>query len=122
MSANTPNQPLKRRLKPSDNHVDSKLIYCVLGLFSLFNTGSTWASDHRPHRQQTTVLVSQSNTLSPEEATEIARQGREIQVLKVKKNNTPLGPIFRVKLLTKKGHVKYVNVDAITGKIVHKPK
>jgi len=126
MSVNTPNLPLKA------NHVGTTVICCVLGVFAVFNTDLVWADDLIPHPhssqklthnwRNTAVLLSENNVLSPKEAAEIARQGRDIQVLKVKKKKTPLGPIFRVKLLTKKGRVKHINVDAITGKIIHKAK
>lgn len=66
------------------------------------------------------TMISQNALLTPDEAAQRARQGRDVKVLKVDKVTTPAGPVYRVKILTKKGRVKYVNVDAMSGDIIQK--
>jgi len=58
--------------------------------------------------------------ISSEQAAVIAKQGRDIKVLKVVPKTTPRGLVYKVKLLTKNGRVKRVRVNAQTGTILKK--
>lgn len=55
--------------------------------------------------------------ISRESAAAIAKQGQQSKVLKIKKQSSPSGTVFKVKLLTQQGRVKQVNVNAATGEI-----
>jgi len=64
--------------------------------------------------------VFEGDIISSERAATIAKQGRDIKVLKVVPKTTPKGLVYKVKLLTKNGRVKRVRVNARTGTILRK--
>ena len=93
----------------SKTHVVSrsgKALLIIACLLSVLYSGVTMASEHN-----------QTSTISREQAVEIAKQGHESKVLKVVKQKTPNGSLYRVKLLTQSGHVKQVVIDASNGQI-----
>jgi len=59
----------------------------------------------------------QTSAVSREQAVEIAKQDHDSKVLKVVKQKTSTGSVYRVKLLTKEGRVKQVVIDASNGQI-----
>jgi len=93
----------------SNKHTTSrfgKALLIITCLLSLFYSSVTMASERN-----------QTSAVSREQAVEIAKQGHDSKVLKVVKQKTSTGSVYRVKLLTKEGRVKQVVIDASNGQI-----
>ena len=67
------------------------------------------------HNQFQTILLANNTTISSDEAINIAKQGRNSKVLKISKKSRDGREFYRIKLITPKGLVRIVLVDAITG-------
>jgi len=113
-----------RMLKCAANRINTRkhtyVALAILGLLALLNAPAIFAQQPALHGNHQPFLLSQNTLITRKDAAAIARQGREIQVLKVDKKKTPNGPVYSVKLLTKKGRVKHVRVDAVSGEIIRK--
>jgi uncharacterized membrane protein YkoI len=64
------------------------------------------------------LLLASNELISADQAANIAKQGKASKVLKISKKVEGNRDVYRVKLLTPKGHVRLVLVDARSGEIV----
>ena len=103
--------------KPGTDNLNTRAIFLISGLLLVLFVAPLSASAQGYSVQNSSFMLSQGGLLSPDEAAQRAKQGRDTKVLKVDKVKTPAGLVYRVKILTKKGRVKYVNVDAISGEV-----
>ncbi|PIE42734.1 MAG: hypothetical protein CSA50_08850 [Gammaproteobacteria bacterium] len=86
----------------------------VFTLLLVIGMGSDplWASAEAPGQKG----------ISRQEAAQIAKRSPEDQVLKVEKQDTSNGPVYRVKLLGNNGRVRSVYVDALSGQLLRNHK
>tara|TARA_R110002072_G_scaffold184083_1_gene340425 strand:+ start:69181 stop:69564 length:384 start_codon:yes stop_codon:yes gene_type:complete len=84
-------------------------------IFAANNAAST-----RPYQDTINhpLLIAQNDIISSEQAIQIAKQGRKVKVLKVTQQKNSNRDVYRIKLITKKGLVRVILVDAYTGKIL----
>ena len=99
--------------------------YIVLILTSI-NTSHSIANDqfHTFHNQQSlhshfkNLLIANNGLISADRAIQIAKQGRNSKALKVSRQTFGQREVYRVKLITNKGLVRVVLVDAVTGELI----
>ena len=81
-----------------------------------------FGSDTHSHQASTLsdsgLLLASNESISADQAANIAKQGTDAKVLKISKRTGGHRDIYQVKLLTRKGHVRLILVDARTGEIV----
>ncbi len=66
----------------------------------------------------TSMLLASDESISADQAAIIAKQGQDSKVLKISTKTIDNRDVYRVKLLTPNGHVRYILVDARSGDIV----
>jgi uncharacterized membrane protein YkoI len=63
-------------------------------------------------------LLASNDLISAEQASNIAKQGKDSKVLKISKKSEGNREYYRIKLLSSKGHVQIILVDARSGAII----
>tara|TARA_R110001599_G_scaffold133297_1_gene310750 strand:+ start:137 stop:418 length:282 start_codon:yes stop_codon:yes gene_type:complete len=88
----------------------------------VFFSSVSFGSDTHSHQASTLsdsgLLLASNESISADQAANIAKQGTDAKVLKISKRTGGHRDIYQVKLLTRKGHVRLILVDARTGEIV----
>lgn len=109
-----------RALKQANRAFKQKKLFLFLSLilnhtmvFAIeLNSAHQQASDQK---QFQSILLADNTSISAEEAINIAKQGRNSKVLKISKKNQDGREFYRIKLITPKGLVRVVLVDAVSG-------
>ena len=99
-------------------------LYILSIIFFSSNTLGSEAYLHKAEKNNSrytsnNLLLASNKLISAEQAANIAKQGQASKVLKISKKTTDNSDLYQIKLLTPKGHVRLVLVDARTGEIVH---
>ena len=97
----------------TDSRITTGLCIIVIVFFS----SKALSSETYPHSSKN-YLLSSNELISADQARSIAKQGKDSKVLKISKKSDGKRDLYRVKLLTPKGHVRLVLVDARSGEIV----
>lgn len=104
------------------SHISTGLYVLSIALFSSTSFGSdayfyTVEKNYSPQISNKLLLAS-NNLISADQAAKIAKQGKASKVLKISKKAQGNRDFYRVKLLTQKGHIRLIHVDARSGEIV----
>ncbi|MFT6029749.1 MAG: putative membrane protein YkoI [Oleiphilaceae bacterium] len=104
------------------SHISTGLYVLSIALFSSTSFGSdayfyTVEKNYSPQITNKLLLAS-NNLISADQAAKIAKQGKASKVLKISKKAQGNRDFYRVKLLTQKGHIRLIHVDARSGEIV----
>lgn len=110
---------LRNRFKLSTTTLSLCLITLIL------TSAETRAKDHslfkassKHSHAESYFLLASNDLISVDQAIEIAKQGRDSKVLKVGKKTQGNREVYRIKLITPKGRVRVMLVDAHSGELL----
>ena len=104
------------------SYIKAGLYILSITFFSSASFGSNEyfykAEKNYPAHISNNLLLASNELISADQAANIAKQGKDSKVLKITKKVDGNRDFYRVKLLTPKGHVRLILVDARSGEIV----